>query len=283
MKVLCAFAILATCGCVDDESVLVQQPDWGKEWDRHSDSDGTQKHKHARDIQRVLVKSATIMRLSLADIHKHIDKAEMVIIDKRAKLDHKLTKTTSLVEKVNVMGVYMNETLPLWQKMMVDVTANFERLKKVRAVTSHMNKLQFFSDYLDATNHSLDGTRQFIDSMSDLQTSWEQSPTQNDADALERITTMQNKVDEGMKVFQQSERDFTTGFDNLSAKIQDFGKTWGTDQETMTLTQEVTDQIHQECHSIGRQVLHMFSELVGGMDDGRLSLSRQVMAAQKTQ
>merc|ERR1719242_588835 len=116
--------------------------------------------------------------------------------------------------------------------------------------------------------------------MSRLQTEWEQSPTTNDEEALGKITAMQSKVNEGIKAFQQSKREYTAATDEFAANIQKVGEKWGTDKETLVLVQEATDQLHQECLTMGKQVLNMFTELVGGMDDGRLSLARQV-AAQK--
>jgi len=275
MKWCCALALFAMGFALDDESVLVQKP---SDWAGKMRSKELLEHGAQVKIQKGLVKLNAKIRVEFAKLHKRLDTAELKLLEKRDKLSQDLGSKSSMQGKAAVMKEYMKETLPLWQEMMKNATNVMAQVDAAKE-GARWAKPTFMQKYLNETDASIAKVQGFIDSMADLQKEWGNAENFSEEEALAHLTKLQSKVDDGMNTLHDAEVDYTNAFDHLTSAVQKIGEKMQAEHASMVLVGEVTDNLHQEAHSVGKQVLTIFSELVGSLHDGRTSVER--MVAQK--
>lgn len=284
MKLCCALALLSMGAALDDEAVLVQTKDhpWADKMRSRDDVKRLLDHSAQIKLQKVLVATNSFIRVRMARIHRKLDKADVLLHNKRIKLDTKLEAETTMKGKALLMKDYMNETLPLWREMMKNTTDTMKVLDEAR--TQKWAKPKFVSDYFDTTEKSIHNVELFIDSLTRLENEWKNvDDSISEETALKKMDELQAKVDEGVQVLHDSEVDYTAGFDKWSNSLQVLGNNMEVEHQTMILVGEVTDNLHQECHMVGRKILKLFTSITGSMNDGRQSVERLVTQKQQQQ
>jgi len=284
MKLYCVLALLSMGAALDDEAVLVQTKDtpWADKMRSRGDVKKLLDHSAQIKLQKVLVAANSFIRVRMARVHRRLDKADVLLHNKRVKLDTQLEAAPTMKGKALLMKDYMNETLPIWREMMENTTKTMKVLDEAR--TQKWAKPKFVSDYFDTTEKSINDVQLFIDSLTNLEDEWKKvDDSISEEDAVKKMDALQTKVDEGIQVLHDSEVDYTAGFDKWSNSIQVLGTNMEVEHETMMLVGEVTDNLHQECHMVGRKILKIFTSITGSMNDGMKSVERLVTQKQQQQ
>lgn len=271
------FALLTvTLASEQDETSLLQGADpWIDGVKSREDVQDGLSHENQVAAKNAMLKFNNGMTLAMSRVHEKLDKAHTVIADKRAALDKDLAAAADTKARAMLMDAYLTDTLPTWTNM---VDTGSKPLQ--RAITYVHTRYQrpAVREFMEVANRSLVNAADFVEEMKDVQGRWHliTKRDMSDKQALDVVQGVQAKAEKGLKVFKDSEREFTNGWVKFSASLNRFGTALGAETDTLIALRTVTGNIHDECIMVGSKGLRAFTELVGGMDDGEASLARSI-------